>query len=291
LFSLAASRALQLLAEGAGLDDTLRVFTSYDIQTCLYDERRVEYFQRAIEAMVKPGDVVVDAGSGTGLLGLLAVKAGARKVYCLELNAEYVKVIGENARRNGMDGQVEAIYADATTYALPENVDVIISEVISAGFFYEPQLQILANLKQFLKPGGLIIPIAMENYVELINAQDQLYGLTFSYDPRFRDLPGDVALTDRQSYLKTTFTAETAPSIAEKVRLRAISSGRANAVRITYRVTFAEGVSADQPTEFLLNPQIIFLCDKVELTKGQSYNVSIEYESSSSPLNSKIKLD
>jgi len=270
--------------------DTLRVFTSYDIQTCLYDERRVDYFRQAIEAMVKPGHVVVDAGSGTGLLGLLAVKAGAKKVYCLELNQEYVKVIEENAKRNGMADRVEAIHADATTYDLPEPVDIIISEVISAGFFYEPQLQILANLKRFLKPDGLIIPIAMENFVELISAQDQLYGLTFSYDPRFRELPGDIARTDSKSYLKTTFTADTAPSIAAKVRLRAMSTGWANAVRITYRVTFAEGVSADKPTEFLLNPQIIFLREPVELTEGEDYNVSIEYESSSSPLNSKINL-
>ena len=57
------------------MEDTQKVFTSYDIQACLYDEERVEYFREAIFRTVQPGDVVVDAGSGTGLLGMFAAHA------------------------------------------------------------------------------------------------------------------------------------------------------------------------------------------------------------------------
>jgi predicted RNA methylase len=61
------------------LEDTQKVFTSYDIQECLYDEVRVKHFQKAISNTVSDGDIVVDAGSGTGLLGMLAARAGAKK--------------------------------------------------------------------------------------------------------------------------------------------------------------------------------------------------------------------
>ena len=264
--------------------DTMKVFTSYDIQACLYDEERVELFRRAIEAAVRPGAVVVDAGSGTGLLGLLAAKAGAAKVYCLEISEEYVTVIRRNAERNGLDHIVEAIHADATTCDLPGKVDVIVSEVISAGFFYEPQLQILNNLRRFLKPGGQVVPLGMENTVELISAQDTLYDLRFDYDTRYRALPDDLALTTAETYLATNFRTRTNPHIKASAVLTGTVDGLANAVRIGYRIEFTDGVWAEKATEFLMNPQIIFLPEPVRVVPGQAYKVALAYDASSSPL-------
>jgi type II protein arginine methyltransferase len=129
---------------------------------CLFDERRVEHFRRAILDTVRPGDIVVDAGSGTGLLGMFAAVAGAARVYCVEISPGYIGVIEENARRNGLDDRIVVIHADATTVVLPEDVDVIVCEVLSAGLFYEPQLQIIENLRAFLRSGGSIIPSSVE---------------------------------------------------------------------------------------------------------------------------------
>ncbi|MBB5869655.1 precorrin-6B methylase 2 [Allocatelliglobosispora scoriae] len=272
-------------------NDREKIFTSYDIQSCLYDVRRVELFQEAIRAVVKPGDVVVDGGSGTGLLGLLAAQAGAARVYCVELNKDYIDVINENAKRNNLQDRIIAIQADATTVRLSEEVDVIISEVISAGFFYEPQLQIVANLKHFLKPGGAVIPYAMENDVQLISAEDKLYGLTFSYDSRFRTLPGDVSLTERATYLKTTF-GDVAPQdfgIRETARVVATRDGVANAVQIGYRLQFVEGGDwSSEPTDFLLNPQIVFLDQPVDVVAEQECEIGLTYQASSSPLTSTV---
>jgi predicted RNA methylase len=270
-----------------GTDATEVPFTTYDIQACLYDERRVKYLRDAILAAVKPGDVVVDAGSGTGLLGMFAAEAGAAKVYCVEFNREVIPVLTENARRNGWSERVVAVHANATTWQPPSGVDgfdVILSEVISAGFFYEPQLQILNNLRKFLKPGGAIVPMAMTNYVELLDAQEILYGLKFNYDTRFTSLADDTALTGRAAYYAADFYHENPTDISAQVRLRAENSGLANAVRISYDVTFGPGIKATEPTDFLLNPQIIFLPTPVKLEDGAEYNVHIEYGASRSPL-------
>ncbi len=267
---------------------TEKAFTSYDVQACLYDERRVEHLRAAIEAVVRAGDVVVDCGSGTGLLGMLAIRAGARRAYCLEINSEFIPVIRANAARNGMSGKLIAMQGDATLARLPEPVDVVISEVISAGFFYEPQLQIVDNLRRCLKPGGRMLPAAMSNYLELIDAQDTLYGLTFNYDSRFRDLAGDEVLTDRGRYLARDFATDSGSSISSEARVRAAKAGRANAVRITYDIEFAPGIHADKPTEFLLNPQIVFLREPVALEPDRRYRVAIKYEASSSPLDCAI---
>jgi predicted RNA methylase len=273
------------------VNPTDKAFTDYDIQTLQFDERRVTMFMRAIEETVKDGDVVVDAGSGTGVLGLLAAKQGAAKVYCLELNSGFIPVIEENARRNGLADRIEAVAADATTFELPEQVDVIICEVISAGFFYEPQLQILANLRRYLKPGGVIVPSAVENKIELIDAQEEVYGLTFNYDSRFIELPKDTALTGAVTYLDTDFFKDRDEMIAAEVALRATSTGRANAVRITYRVSFTPGFDSSEPTDFLMNPQIIFLRTPVRVTEGEDYKLSIRYQASTAPISSEIIVD
>lgn len=261
-----------------------RVFTTYDIQACLLDRERVGYFQRAIEQIVKPGHVVVDAGSGTGLLGLLAAKAGASKVYCLEINDEFVDIIKIHAKRNGLEDRIEAICADATTCRLPEQVDVIISEVISAGFFYEPQLQILNNLRTQLKPGGVVIPRMIVNRIELIEAQEELYGLRFNYDTRYKSLADDTALTSAAEYLRTSFAEHNPPWINETVEVEGIRSGTANAARITYEIDFADGILGNRPTDFLLNPQIIFLREAVEVVKGAGIQIEVGYAASTSPL-------
>ena len=56
-------------------------FTPYEISLCLHDVTRTRMWKEAIEDSVKPGDVVVDAGSGTGILGVFAAMAGARPAF------------------------------------------------------------------------------------------------------------------------------------------------------------------------------------------------------------------
>ncbi|GLI01192.1 50S ribosomal protein L11 methyltransferase [Phytohabitans aurantiacus] len=273
----------------ASNDVTDKAFTTYDIQACLFDPQRVEYLRNAIFQTVKPGDVVVDAGSGSGLLGMFAAQAGAARVYCLELNPEFIRVIEENARRNGLEHKIIARCGNAATYELPEKVDVLISEVISAGFFFEPQLQIVGHLRKFLKPGGAVVPSLMKNYVELIDAQEELYGLRLNFDSRFTELAGDHSLSRAAPYLDTDFLDPSDPMVDARIRVMGTGEGMANAVKITYDIEFAAGIWADKPTEFLLNPQIIFLTTgPVQIHAGQEYEISLNYLAGDSPLTCKI---
>ena len=59
-------------------------FTPYDVHESLYDQDRTNFFARAIQEVIKEGSVVVDAGSGSGVLGVLAAKYGASRGYCIK---------------------------------------------------------------------------------------------------------------------------------------------------------------------------------------------------------------
>src|SRR4051812_25102813 len=85
----------------------------------LLDVTRVHAFARAITATVKPGDVVVDVGSGSGVLAVLAAQAGARRVYAIE-RGPMGGLVREAAKENGVSEIVTVIHDDARDATLEE---------------------------------------------------------------------------------------------------------------------------------------------------------------------------
>lgn len=264
-----------------------RIFTPYDVQRCLYDEARVTHFWTAIRNSVKLGDVIVDGGSGTGVLGLLAAQMGASRVYCVEVNPEFAAVIEQNAIRNDLQDQIIVINADATTVRLPEPVSVIVSEVMGTGFFYEPQLAIVKNLRTHLRPNGIVIPHSVDSRIELVRAQETLYGLRFTYDSRTKVID-DRSMTDRKTYLSVNFTGYIPDYIEARERLRALHSGTVNAVCFSSRLEFTPGVWMTEPTDFLLNPRIVYLDRPIHIQRDEIYEVRLRYTGGSSPLACKV---
>ena len=50
----------------------------------LDDHTRTSALIDAINAVVKPGDTVIDLGTGTGILAMAAARAGAARVYAID---------------------------------------------------------------------------------------------------------------------------------------------------------------------------------------------------------------
>jgi SAM-dependent methyltransferase len=124
----------------------------------LRDERRNEAYRRALAHVVKPGDVVLDVGAGTGILSIFAASFGARKVYAVE-RTQVADVARRMSQLNGYADRIDIIQSDLEDLALPEKVDVIVSEWMGGLGVDENMLAPLVMARdRWLKPGGTIVP-------------------------------------------------------------------------------------------------------------------------------------
>jgi len=89
----------------------------------LNDRRRTAGYLASIRDIVKPGDVVVDIGTGTGILAIAAVRAGARHVYAIE-EARIARVARTLFEANGMTDHITLIRGRSTEVKLPQRADV-----------------------------------------------------------------------------------------------------------------------------------------------------------------------
>lgn len=149
----------------------------------LADTARLDAFDAAIRTTVKPGDVVLDLASGTGILGLLACQAGARRVYAIEMGG-IVELARELASANGYGHRIVAIYELAARAQLPEQVDVIVTDGAGHFGFDAGIVENLSDARQrFLKPNGLVIPSSLTLSIAPVDAPEPLQHVRFWRQP------------------------------------------------------------------------------------------------------------
>ena len=70
---------------------------------------------RLLEDRLRPGDRVLDAGTGSGILAIAAVRLGAERVIGVDADAEVLPVARENLERNGVADRVRLAQATVDT--------------------------------------------------------------------------------------------------------------------------------------------------------------------------------
>ena len=111
-----------------------------------------------LERHLRPGDRVIDLGSGSGILAIAAVKLGATHATGIEIDEEADSIATANARRNGVAEQVRFITGDAAALApLLGPAEIVISNILRS-----VNLALLPSIRAALGSGGLAIFAGME---------------------------------------------------------------------------------------------------------------------------------
>jgi len=134
------------------------VYDIHHLGRMMADRLRTEPYLEALRRTVREGHVVVDIGTGTGVHALLACKLGARRVYAIE-PSDAVEVARALAESNGFADRMECIQAMSTDVTLPEQADVIVSDLRGAVPLFDGHIESIVDARRrLLAPGGVLIP-------------------------------------------------------------------------------------------------------------------------------------
>ncbi len=130
----------------------------------LNDRARTASYQQAIRETVTPGDVVVDVGTGTGVLAVTAALAGAGHVYAIE-GSRMGRLAQQAFAANGLSDRITLVEGRSAHVDLPEKADVLVSEIIGNDPLDEAILETTSDaVKRLLKPDARLIPESLRIY-------------------------------------------------------------------------------------------------------------------------------
>lgn len=93
---------------------------------------------------------VLDAGCGTGILGITAAKMGAQDVVCVDVDKKAAEIAGENTTINNVNHTVRVLHKNVTAFDKPRNL-------IIANLTANLLVTLRDHLTDLLLPGGYMI--------------------------------------------------------------------------------------------------------------------------------------
>jgi Ribosomal protein L11 methyltransferase (PrmA) len=138
----------------------------------LADWVRVEAYAQALRHLVRPGSVVADIGTGTGIFAVLACQLGASRVFAIE-SGPIIQVAREVAAANRCADKIEFHEALSTNVVLPARADVIISDLRGVLPLYEQHIPAIADARRrLLAPSGAMISRSDAIWVAVVEAPE-----------------------------------------------------------------------------------------------------------------------
>jgi len=144
----------------------------YEHEKMLSDQVRVGNYAAGIKALVKPGQTVIDLGTGNGILSVLAALRNPARVYAID-HSPFIAVAKHLAAANGCSN-IEFIEKNSRDFEPEEKVDVILHEQMGDDLFSESMLDNILDLKnRLLKQDGIVVPARFDLYLEPVTLHDE----------------------------------------------------------------------------------------------------------------------
>lgn len=235
----------------------------------LNDVRRNDAFEAAIIAALAqtgPDARVLDIGTGSGLLSMMAARAGAQSVTACEM----VPIIADMARHiiadNGYSDRITVHTAPSTELKvgehLDERADILVSEILSSDLLTEHVIDTFEDAHaRLLKPDAIVIPRAASAIGCLVESQvladyvfvDQVSGFDIS---RFGALASPKLpihgtmtdwkrLSDDVELVHIDLTRTQHQSDLHLLQINVLEDGIATGIVQWMHVDLAEGISFD----------------------------------------------
>ncbi len=123
-----------------------------------------------LEKYLNPGDSVLDAGCGTGVLAITAAKLGASRITAFDIDEVAVRVTKENCELNKVSDKIDSFSGELKNVQ-PVKYDVVIANIIANVI-----ISISADIKKYIKKDGIFITsgIIKERKQEVLDTYTKL---------------------------------------------------------------------------------------------------------------------
>jgi len=275
------------------MDET---FSSIDLVTqCLLDSERTDLFKQAIDKVITPEDVVLDAGTGSGILSLFAANAGAKKVFSVEFDP-YVAMLAErNIINNRQEKKVEILLGDARNMDFEEGTrfDVVIMEMLTTGMVDEYQVWTINNLfrKNYVSEKTRFLPWKQDTAIRLAQTDFSDHGFNMRMVKHlWKFLPKVPVsfLSEEQDLNSVVFNQINEMSFKTTKTFTVEESGILNSVYLSSTTWLTEDLKLEDT--LALNAPVVFpFTEDLEVKKGDKIEVSLEYDFGNGYRNFKLK--
>jgi hypothetical protein len=137
------------------------------------DVPRGQRYLEAMQAKIRPGDIVLEVGTGAGLLSCLAAQLGAGHVYTVEQSPILHRVACNVVAANGLSDKITLINANSRDLPslgiVKEPVNVFVTETIGTQGLDEGIVPIFGDIKVLLAPDAKVIPESVKFKHCLVN--------------------------------------------------------------------------------------------------------------------------
>jgi predicted RNA methylase len=264
------------------MDET---FSSIDLVTqCMTDERRTLKFQEAIEQIVKPGDVVLDSGTGSAVLALMAARAGAKKVIAVEYDPFVAKIALQNVANNGYADVIDIVVGDVRDANFKEGTvfDVVIMEMLTTGMIDEFQVWTINNLHQkgLVNAKTQFIPQRQDTFIAPAYGDFTNYGLNMRMVRHLWEPYATMevhTLADKALLNSIPFNRVNPLTFEDTLTLPIIKDGTVNSIYITSETVLTDSLVVENTAA--LNAPVVFpLLEDIAVTAGDALEVTIIYQ-------------
>jgi type III protein arginine methyltransferase len=149
------------------------------------DVERIAAWEAALADVVQPGMLALEIGAGSGILAMLAARAGCDVVSC-EKDPVLAAIAEEIVRQNGLVGRIRIVGKSSDDLRLPGDMprpaDLLLLDLFSNTLFDFKPFEIIRTAKRLLQPGAVAVPMRVS-----------LEGALANFRRWHRMVPGRVA--------------------------------------------------------------------------------------------------
>lgn len=235
------------------------------------DPVRMGAYVEAMRRNIKAGDVVLDLGTGPGVMALLACQFGASRVYAIETSSS-IEIAKLAAARNGYADRIHFFRRPSTEVIIPEQVDVLVSDLRGQSPLHQGHIPSIIDARErFLRPGGVQIgwrdrlmvglscdPVAYRGVRRPWLENDYGLDLRDGFSPVLNSIYRNAPLTNRslgrgKVWAELDYTTISSADVKGSAMLEVAAGDEVNGLELWFEAELCEGVcyntGPDQPEQ------------------------------------------